>query len=299
MRRRRGWFALVTVSLVTACRGSAPLPPRALELNQGGIEALRAGELDIASTRFELALEYSPRFVEALTNQGLVELQRGNFVRARQLLERARRINPDVAQPHHGLGVLAERQLRPDLAAERYRDALEVDPGFTPSRDNLARLLFVAGHIEHARAEFARSVAVAPDDLHGLVGLVECLLRLGRIAEADATLDQAQLVHPEAPEVVVLLARRALRRERPDEAAELLTPLARGDADIAVTALGWLGVAELLRGRPRHAVGAGRRALEMSPEDSLATWVVAAGLHALNDRQAASWRDRAAAVSPP
>jgi Flp pilus assembly protein TadD len=159
--------------------------------------------------------------------------------------------------------------------------------------------LFVAGHVEHARAEFARAVAAAPNDLRGLVGLVECLLRLGRIGEADAALDQAQLVHPDAPEVVLLLARRALRGDRPDEAAELLAPLARGSGDIAVSALGWLGVAELLRGRPRHAVGAGHRALEMSPEDSLATWVVATGLQTLNDRQAARWRERAAAVAPP
>ena len=100
-----------------ACAGTAPLPPKALALNEAGVAALAAGDLEAADARFSLALEYNPKFVDALTNQGLVELQRGNFERARQLLTRARRLNPDVAQPHHALGVLAERERRPDLAS--------------------------------------------------------------------------------------------------------------------------------------------------------------------------------------
>jgi Flp pilus assembly protein TadD len=72
-----------------ACAGSAPLPAKALELNRAGVDALAAGDLETADARFSLALEYNPNFVDALTNQGLVELQRGNFERARQLLTRA------------------------------------------------------------------------------------------------------------------------------------------------------------------------------------------------------------------
>src|SRR6188768_4000823 len=93
--------------LCLACAGTAPLPPKGLALNEAGVAALAAGDLETADARFSLALEYNPKFVDALTNQGLVELQRGNFERARQLLTRARRLNPDVAQPHHALGVLA------------------------------------------------------------------------------------------------------------------------------------------------------------------------------------------------
>jgi len=77
--------------------------PKAVELNRAGTEALSAGDLETAEARFALALEYHPRFVEALVNLGLVEMQRGNFARARLEFERARRINADLAQPHHAL----------------------------------------------------------------------------------------------------------------------------------------------------------------------------------------------------
>ncbi len=282
---------------LAACRGMAPLPPEAIALNQSGIAALEAGDLDVANQRFKLALEYSPRFVEALANQGLVELELGNFTRAGQLLERARRLNPDVAQPHHGLGVLAERRRRPDVAAEHYRAALAVDPGFVPARTNLARLLLAAGQVEHAREQFALAVAASPDELAGLVGLVECLLRLKRGAEADAALELARGAHPDSPEVALLVARRALHQRQPEAAKTLLSPIAAAGGENAVAALGWLGVAELLDGRPRHAIGAGRQALHLAPEDPLATWVVATALESLGDHRAAAWQARIEVLS--
>src|SRR4051812_49530539 len=96
---RSPWIlAGIAVSLL-GCAGAAPLPPKAIALNRAGAEALAEGDLETADARLSLALEYSPRFVEALVNQGLVELQRGNFDRARELFTRARRLNPDVAQP--------------------------------------------------------------------------------------------------------------------------------------------------------------------------------------------------------
>ena len=149
-------FLLVVPALAWACAGTAPLAPKAVELNRAGTAALAAGDLETAEARFALALEYHPRFVEALTNLGLVEIQRGNLALARLQFERARRINPDLAQPHHALGVLAERERRPDIAAEHYRDALKVNPGFGSSRANLARVLFAAGRFDEAREQFLR-----------------------------------------------------------------------------------------------------------------------------------------------
>ena len=176
-------FLLVVPALAWACAGTAPLAPKAVELNRAGTAALAAGDLETAEARFALALEYHPRFVEALTNLGLVEMQRGNLALARLQFERARRINPDSAQPHHALGVLAERERRPDIAAEHYRDALKVNPGFGPSRANLGRILFAAGR-STKREQFLRLVEVDPGLLAGRTGLAETLLQLGRQARA-------------------------------------------------------------------------------------------------------------------
>ncbi len=286
------------VSLLLACKSAVPLPERAVALNTAGIEALARGDLETADARFSLALEYSPEFVDALVNLGSCELERGNFEHARQLFERARRLNPDVAQPHHALGLLAERQGRPDRASEHYYEALRVDPGFAPARANLGRLLFAGGMLEEALVQFKRLVEIAPDEAAGYAGLTETLLQLGRTSEAEATIAAAAERFHDVPEIAILAARSALRRGAYDEALGLLLPLAHERSDVGVAALGWIATAELARGRLPHAVGAARRALELSPDDHVATYALAVALSKLGAPDARAWLERALRHSP-
>jgi tetratricopeptide (TPR) repeat protein len=293
-------FAVVILIVLgaTACSGAAPLPPKAAELNSAGVEALAEGDLETADARFALALEYSGNFVEALVNQGLVEMQRGNFENARRLLKRARRLNPDVAQPYHGLGVLAERERRNDEASKHYAEALKVDPGFAPSRINLARLLFDAGMYEHARVQFKRLVEVAPDEPAGYSGLSECLIQLGRAGEANRVLATGLERFPEDAPLTILLARVQIRAGKLGEAIELLEPLTKTRDDVAVAALGWTATAELARGRPNRALAAARRAVALDPNDAVAVYTLAATLTRIGDPEAGGWVERAKKLAP-
>jgi protein O-GlcNAc transferase len=286
-------FAVPIWLWLAGCTGSAPLPAKAVALNRAGAEALARGDLETADARLNLALEYSPRFVEALVNQGLVELQRGNFDRAQELITRARRLNADVAQPHHALGVLAERRARPDDASKHYYDALAVDPGFAPSRANLARLLFNAGMLEEALVQFKRLVEIAPDSPEAAQGLAETLLRLGRVDEAEVVTRAACARFPDSPQLTVLAARSLLRQGKVARAVDLLSPLGYGRDEVAANALSWLATAELLRDDPRRAIGAAKRALELEPTSPVATYAMARALTALGDPAAIDWQRRA------
>ncbi len=267
-------------------------------MNRAGVDALAAGDLETADARFSLALEYNPNFVDALTNQGLVELQRGNFERARQLLTRARRLNPDVAQPHHALGVLAERERRPDLASRDYYEALRVDPGFAPSRANLAHLLYDGGRYEDALLQFKRLIEVAPDAVEARAGLAATLLHLERVSEASALVHDALLVFPDSPELAILAARLEIRRGAFEQAVARLSPLTHEHTDLAVHALSWLAAAELAQGRPSDAVHTAERAIALAPNDALASYALGVGLKKLGDPAAARWLSRASALSP-
>jgi tetratricopeptide (TPR) repeat protein len=286
------------VALLAGCSAGAPLPPQATALNAAGVEALAHGDLETADARFSVALEYSPRFVEALVNLGLVELERGNFARARLLCERALRYNPDVAQPHHALGVLAERERRPDEASKRYYDALRVDPGFAPARSNLARLLFRGGFVEEALVQYERLIEVSPDDPSALAGLIETLTRLGRYTEADTRLVAALERFPDAPLLRLLDARRTLRAGRTEAAIIALSPLATRHDEIGAAALAWLATAELASGRTADASAAARRALELEPENTVATYALALALREQGAPDAEAWLSRARRTSP-
>jgi tetratricopeptide (TPR) repeat protein len=259
---------------------------------------LGRGDLETADSRFSLAIEYSPRFVEALTNLGLVELQRGNFERARDLLSQALKANPDVAQPHHGLGVLAEREGLRELAMDYYRDALSVDPGFLAARANLARLLFNTGQLEQARIEFSKLIEAGPDDPAGYVGLAESLLRLGRTSEADSLVERNRKRFPDSGELDILWCRVLLHRGHPEQALQRLRRWVVGRDDLSVTALSWAATAELLNGRPRLALTIARRAVALKSDDPVAAYAMAMALSRLGDQAAEVWLKRALLLAP-
>jgi tetratricopeptide (TPR) repeat protein len=299
--RRTGALVSIAVCLdalfTPACAGTAPLAPKAVELNRLGADALALGDLETAEARFALALEYHPKFVEALTNLGTVEMQRGNLERARLHFERARRINSDLAQPHHALGVLAERNGRGDVAAEHYRDALKVNPGFGPSRANLGRMLFAAGRYHEAREQFLRLVEVDPAEVQGHLGLAETLIRLGRDGESDGAIARARERFGDTPALLVLFARRTLAAGHIDEAEAILTPLAGQGDDVGRAAWSWLATIHLARGDYGKAFGAAERALAIDRNDAVATYVVATALCATGDPRGPAWLARVRVLS--
>lgn len=237
----------VCVLFVAGCAARAPLPSKAIALNDDGARAIAEGDLTTAEARLGVAVEYNPRFTEAWVNLGMVALARGDLDLAEKDLRRARELNEDLPAPHHGLGLLAEK--RGDLpSAERaYRAALRVDPGFAAARANLGRLLFSRGAYAEAREQFQRLTEVAPAEVAGYVGLCESLLRLGRVAESDDVLALALSRLGDDPAFGLLVGRQALRRGDLDRAEAAFVPRTAEGNDRA-QAWAWVGITRMCRG---------------------------------------------------
>lgn len=260
---------------LAGCAPTARLPAKALALNRDGAMALSQGNLTMAEARVALALEYSPRFTEAWVNLGLIELERGNFERARRALVKARDLNPDLPAPHHALGFLADQEGNGLDAEGHYRAALRVDPGFVPARFNLARRLFERGALEDAREQFLRLTQVAPDFAEGWAGLCESLLRLERIDDAEDVLGAAVARFGRTPTLTVLDARLLLERGAFADAEEKLEPLIDGsDRHQVAEALAWIAIARLGEGDGVGAVEAAGRALALDPRLDVARFAL-------------------------
>jgi Flp pilus assembly protein TadD len=276
--RTRGLGCLLAcvVCLASAsCAATVPLPPQALALNAAGARAIAEGQLGLAEARLSVALEYSPRFVEAWVNLGYVELGRGNFEQARGDFLRARELNQDIPTPHHALGLLADELGRGAEAERHYRAALKVDPGFAPSRANLARRLFARGQYEDAREQFERLMEVAPESLEGWIGEAETLRQLGRTTESESIVARAGERFGDAPALRLLRAREQIERGEWLEGEALLAPLA-GSADTALVCAAWAWIAVARIGR-RDLDGAGeaaRAALSIDREDAVARYAL-------------------------
>ena len=270
-RAAQGATWLACAAALAACTGYAPLPARAVELNAAGAQALAVGDLSTAEARLSVALEYSPRFVEAWVNLGYVELRRGNFVQARRDFVRARSYNYDIPAPHHALGVLAELQRDGPTAEDCYRAALAVDPGFAPARANLARRLFERGQYENAREQFQRLREVAPAAAQGWAGVAEALLQLDREAEAEAVIERARAALGDEPSLVLVYARLQLAAGNWDTAEAALAPLVGGnDRTRRAPAWAWIAVARAARGDAAGARQAVDAALAIASDEPVA-----------------------------
>jgi Flp pilus assembly protein TadD len=263
--------AIAALGWLLGCASTAPLPPKAIELNAAGAEAIARGDLSAAEASLSVALEYSPRFVEAWVNLGYVELRRGNFDQARHDFLRARDLNQDIPAPHHALGLLADREGLGAAAEEHYRTALKVDPGFAPARANLARRLFARGQYENAREQFERLVQVAPDEIEGWTGDAEALLQLGRESQSESVVARARDRFGDAPPLMLLVARERMQRGQWQEAEALLAPLIGGpDRGRACAAWAWIAVARAARGDSTGASEAARASLSIDRDDPVA-----------------------------
>lgn len=272
----RTGLAIAAAVLANACAGQAPLPPRAVLLNTAGAQALARGDLESAEASLSVAIEYSPRFVEAWVNLGYVELRRGSFDQARRDFLEARALNRDLPAPHHALGVLAEAEGDGPAAEGFYRDALKVDPGFAPARANLARRLFARGQYENAREQFQRLREVEPGAAEGWAGEAEALLRLDREAEAESVVEAGRARAGDAPALLLVLARLRLAAGQWDEAEAILAPLTgAADRARAAAAWAWIAVARAGRGDAEGSREAARAALAANREDPVARYALA------------------------
>ena len=128
----------------------------------------------------------------------------------------------DLPGAHLNLGILRLRSGDPGQAERDYRRALELDPGFTPARFNLANLLNLLGNNAEAETVLQEGIERAPEEgeLHYSLGLV--LAEEGRFEPAAASLARAAALLPDRSRVRYNLGLVLQRLGRPDEAEAAL-----------------------------------------------------------------------------
>jgi Tfp pilus assembly protein PilF len=89
----------------------------------------------------------------------------GDLVRARQAFEAALDIDPDVAQAHNSLGVIAAREGRMPEAVERWKRSVTLNPDDYQTLFNLGSQLWQSGRRDQARPYFEAYLREAPPAL--------------------------------------------------------------------------------------------------------------------------------------
>jgi tetratricopeptide (TPR) repeat protein len=127
----RSQLMLVVLLGASACPPAVIVVPDLARVRADECVHLYAeGDLDQAEAACDQALEFQPKFWDALHNKGLIRLKRGDRAQAKALFIAALRANQDMAASYSMLGLLALEDRDFATAKDHFRAALRVNPDF-------------------------------------------------------------------------------------------------------------------------------------------------------------------------
>jgi DNA-binding SARP family transcriptional activator/TolB-like protein len=129
--------------------------------------------------------------------------------RARELIDRAVRLNPDAPGAHYWSGITYKANARYELAARSLRRSIEINPGFSPAYAQLASTLMYLGHFLEAKEHIETAIRLSPKDrTMGFWLLIQgnIELELGDDVAALELLQRAETYLPASPKVHECLA---------------------------------------------------------------------------------------------
>ncbi len=210
------------------------------------------------------------RALAGVTAEHLPPAQRDSFQAASTDYERRLRGNADLPGGRLNLAVLLSRQGRDKEAQEQYRQALKLDPYFTPARVNLVTLLSRAQQPQEAEQLLREGVTLEKLPLgdHGNLAYMLALLLVeqGRVQEALPWLETAAV---ELPDNVRIRYNQGLLLSRLNRREDALVALRSGleqapeNADLLYTLIYLHAVA----GEREQALPYVERMREAAPDD--------------------------------
>lgn len=129
---------------------------------------------------------------------------------ARQACELWRAVEPDHPLPWLLGGVVAERMIQVEPAAELYRRALELAPDDREARLAVGRVQSRQRRPADAAPHYEWVLARNPDDAEALLGLAQCRIDEGRAADAVPLIERVLGREPTSEPAAALRGRTAL-----------------------------------------------------------------------------------------
>jgi tetratricopeptide (TPR) repeat protein len=158
---------------------------QALRLNNRGVADLEKYDYHLAAEQFQKAAALKPDFLPALVNLGIALYYDSNFAQALNTLRAALRLQPGEPHVHFLLGLIHNKESRPEEAQKEFEAVLASDPNDTATNYNLGLTTLRARNYSEAIRYFQRVLGVEPKHLAALYNLGQAYMRAGRREEAQ------------------------------------------------------------------------------------------------------------------
>ena len=182
------------------------------------LTAHQQGDVQRAERLYRDILKRSPRHAGALTQLGLIAQTMDRTGEARELLEKAARVEPENPSVRTGLGQLYLSQAEVAAAEAEFRAAIAADPGYAPAWHNLGTAQASARRYDEAIGSFRRALAENPNDTQGLYKLGQTLGENGDFDAAIDVLGRAIRQQPAVPQIRAALGDVLVHAGDPEKA---------------------------------------------------------------------------------
>lgn len=235
----------------------------------------QTGKLDEARMLYERILAMDDRHVGALSNLGIILLQRGDRERGIELMRRSLAINPSQPVIADALGTVFQSANRLDEALASYDRALALRPDYAEAHYNRGNTLQRLNRLDEAVASYDRALALRPTffEAHGNRGLA--LDNLGRLEEALASYDRALALRPDAVHPHNNRGNVLKKLKRPDEALASYDCALALRPDYVEAHYNRGNTLQFFLNRPDEALVSYERAIDLKPDFPylLGTWM--------------------------
>ncbi|HEX4066642.1 MAG TPA: tetratricopeptide repeat protein [Acidobacteriaceae bacterium] len=147
--------------------------------NDYGIGLFLQGDLKAAEAAFTRVTQIDPKNPDGWTNIGRVRVQEGNMAGAKQVLDKALAIAPQLARANYFYARVLRQDGDYDGAIAHLRLVLTQYPEDRVVHDDLGRVLFLQHKYAEARDEFLKTMSIDPEDLEANYNLMLCFTGLG------------------------------------------------------------------------------------------------------------------------
>ena len=229
----------------------------------------RQGSFEESIGWYRETLDVDPKFALAHAGLGRVLFHLARYEEASRSLARALSLRPDAAQidTRHFLAEALRQLGRNKEAIERYRDVLDIDPGFAYAQAGIGYALFDMERYEESLEWLARSVSVEPEapaaaNRYSMMG--QTSEALGQPEMAAEHYARALEADPENAGALDALALLRFRQQRYEEALGFYRSLVEIDETNARAHLN-MGLTQHYLDRPEEARRSIQRAVMLDP----------------------------------
>jgi tetratricopeptide (TPR) repeat protein len=178
----------------------------AMTLSQMGLAMQRQKRTQLATSLFELAIQFSDFYAEAFAGRGFLRAEAGDTNGAIADFRTAIEIDPSYREAYGGLGAAYRAQNRLDQSVEAYRTLVSLCPDDSAAVFNAGQLLYETGDLEGSVYAYRRYIDLQPQDPEGYMRIAFPLEDSGDLQGAAMAYQEVLRLAPNTPDALVNLA---------------------------------------------------------------------------------------------